>query len=70
MRDIRRIDKFCDALKEVWKKYPDLRFGQMMSNIFRQMTAENIDPFFPEDTDMLKYIQTYMDNLTSFSKEN
>ena len=33
MRDVNRIDPFLQKLGEVWKKSPDLRFGQLVMNI-------------------------------------
>lgn len=36
MRDPKRIDEFCDLLKEIWKRVPDWRFGQLISNLSRQ----------------------------------
>lgn len=52
MRDINRIDTFCDKLKEYWKEVPDWRFGQLMVNVFSFI---NKDPFFMEEDEMLKY---------------
>lgn len=52
MRDINRIDIFCDKLKEYWKEVPDWRFGQLMVNVFSFI---NKDPFFMEEDEMLKY---------------
>ena len=40
MRDPKRIDKFCDLLKEIWKRVPDWRFGQLISNLGRQFEFE------------------------------
>lgn len=36
MRDPKRIDKICEALKKRWKLEPDLRLGQLMSNLIPQ----------------------------------
>jgi len=55
MRDINRIDKFCNELAEVWKTVPDLRFGQFTSIVFDSMGNRN--PFFPEEDEMMKSIQ-------------
>lgn len=49
MRDINRIDGYCERLATMWKKVPDWRFGQFISNIFGHVCAELGDPFFPED---------------------
>ena len=40
MRDPKRIDKFCDLLKELWKRVPDWRFGQLISNLGRQFRSD------------------------------
>lgn len=64
MRDPNRLDKFYDELKEIHKsEFPDWRFGQLCSNFFGWLMAEkNIDLFFPEEEDMLKYIKEYAKN--------
>ena len=33
MRDINRIQIVLDTLHDIWIKYPDLRFGQLIENI-------------------------------------
>lgn len=57
MRDPKRIDKFCWRLAEAWKKVPDWRFGQLMVNCLGSMET---DPFFPEDDEMIQYIEKYL----------
>ena len=59
MRNINRIDKFCNELAEVWKKVPDWRFGQLMSNVLGQMQSEGKDIFFPEEDEMIEYFRNY-----------
>lgn len=59
MRDPKRIDKFCQRLAICWKMVPDLRFGQFMMNAFGKMASEGKDPFFPEDDEVIKYIEKY-----------
>ena len=39
-RDANRIKPFCDEFAELWSKYPDLRFSQIMSNIARYVQIE------------------------------
>ena len=57
MRDPTRIDKFCDALKELWKSVPDWRFGQLMCNFLGSVYVETkLDVFFIEDDEMLKQV--------------
>jgi len=59
MRDINRIDKFCNELAEIWKKVPDWSFGQLMNNVLGQMQSEGKDIFFPEEDEMIKYFRDY-----------
>lgn len=59
MRDINRIDKFCNELAEKWKKVPDWRFGQLMCNILGEMQSAGRDPFFPEENEMMEFIKEY-----------
>lgn len=54
MRDINRIDPFIENFKTLWKKYPDLRFGQLVEIIYRQ--TNNIELFSIEDDKMLNQI--------------
>lgn len=61
MRDINRIDEFCQRLAKVWKKVPNWRFGQLITNVFR--TLEN-DPFFPEDDEMIETFERFFTNNT------
>ena len=57
MRDPARIQQFCNRLAKVWEKVPDWRFGQLMVNAFNFM---NRDPFFPEDDEMIQFIEEYV----------
>lgn len=58
MRDINRIKPFCNEFAQLWEKYPDLRFGQIMSNIARYMQMEHRkDMFFMEDDELMKVIR-------------
>lgn len=58
MRDPKRIQKFCNRLVRAWEMVPDWRFGQLMVNALGEM---NRDPFFPEDDDMIAYIEKYVE---------
>ena len=58
MRDPKRIQAFCNRLARAWEKVPDWRFGQLMVNALSEM---DIDPFFPEEEEMIKYLEEYTD---------
>ena len=60
MRDIKRIDDFCNRLKVVWKQVPDLRFGQFMMNVLGAMLKGGRDPYFPEEDEMIKFLEDYV----------
>ena len=53
MRDPIRIDKFCDLLKEIWKRVPDWRFGQLISNLGRQLEWTPGGFFYAEDEEFM-----------------
>lgn len=56
MRDINRIDKFCNDLAKYWKKVPDWRFGQLILNIFGTCQG---DPWFYEEDEMLEIFEKF-----------
>lgn len=61
MRDINRIKPFCDELAELWSKYPDLRFGQIMSNIARYVQMEKRrDMFYFEEEELLEVLRWHL----------
>ncbi len=49
MRDPERIDRIGEKLLRLWKKYPDWRLGQLISNLCGGMSGGRKDVFFPED---------------------
>ncbi len=58
MRDPKRIDDFCEALKDCWKLVPDWRFGQLICNVFGEIATKK-DPFFIEEPEMLEVFNKY-----------
>jgi len=63
MRNPDRLDSFYDELKNLHKNtFPDLRFGQLISNFFGWLWSnKGIDCFFPEENRMLEYLKEYAD---------
>ncbi len=57
MRDPNRIPPIIDALEELWVRFPDFRFGQMVSNIYNKY-----DLFNAEDDIALKTINDIIEN--------
>lgn len=65
MRDPNRLDNFYATLCKIHKEsFPDLRFGQLMSNFFGWLAStKQIDLFFPEEDKMINYLIEYRDSL-------
>ena len=58
MRDQNRIKPFCEEFAKLWSKYPDLRFGQIMSNIARYIQMEyGKDIFYLEENELMEIIK-------------
>lgn len=58
MRDVNRIKPFCDELAELWSKYPDLRFGQIMWNMSKYIHNEyDKDMFYMEEDELMEIIK-------------
>lgn len=64
MRDINRIDKLLNELGELWKKQPDMRFGQLIMNLDLSLNDNSI-MWNKEDEDWLKLIQNKKDEWKS-----
>lgn len=47
MRDINRIEPLLDLIESVWKRYPDLRLGQLILNV-----AQEDKLYYLEDADL------------------
>lgn len=56
MRDINRIKPMLEKLGELWLLCPDLRLGQLLTNLNISAGMSN-DCFFIEDDKMLKQIE-------------
>lgn len=52
MRDINRIDPFLERFKVLWKKYPDMRFAQL---VYFLVSADK-DIYYIEESEMLENI--------------
>ena len=58
MRDPNRIDGVLAAVGDVWKQYPNLRLGQLLSNVYRDPAL-----YYVEDDILVEEIQNYYDEL-------
>jgi len=58
-RDPKRIRAFCNRLAAAWEAVPDLRFGQLMINVFSKIESCGHDPFGYEEPEMIKVIEDF-----------
>lgn len=64
MRDPKRINKFCEELKETWYRYPDFRFGQYMSNFLGYVVEKSgKDIWFIEEPEMQEYLVKFREDV-------
>ena len=54
MRDPDRIPKILSEVEKVWNKYPDLRLGQLLSNV---ASVFEKDLFYIEDEELIKMLK-------------
>lgn len=67
MRDANRIEKIISKIGMIWLENPDLRFGQLVSNLFYKMGHN--DMFYVDDDELEKFLDLVL-NQQSNSKEN
>ena len=56
MRNPERIPEILKELEKFWKQVPDLRLGQIISNLSYESMRNN-DPFYIEDDDLLELLK-------------
>lgn len=56
MRNPDRIPKMLKELETFWKQVPDLRLGQIISNLSYE-SMKNNDPFYMEDDNLLELLK-------------
>lgn len=62
MRDTNWLDLFYEKLKLVHNEsFPDYRFGQLMINFFTWLSKKEIDPFYIEESEMIKLFVEFAD---------
>lgn len=61
MRDPKRIDEVTQLFNEVWHKYPDLRFWQLLSAIPMRKVTEATDLFFVEDDKTIEALKKMLE---------
>lgn len=54
MRDPDRIDKVLNRIKEIWKKFPDLRLGQLILNVIQDPAL-----YYIEDADLAELLEKF-----------
>ena len=69
MRDPKRIPKILERLRILWEKYPDLRLGQLIGNMFPRegtgyprikfLEAGHAQQYYIEDEDLIKILESF-----------
>ena len=60
MRDPDRIHTFLEQIEDLWKKNPDLRFGQIISNVLNIRNGQcDLDPFYIEEDKFIELIKDF-----------
>lgn len=60
MRDPKRIPMIISMLEEAWQANPDLRFGQLLCNIFGDLLKNESKFYHTEDEELAKYLMRYV----------
>lgn len=64
MRDRSRIPELCDLLMVLWQhNAPDMRFGQIVSNLTSFIREQGIDIFYVEDEDMKAFLVEFFNSM-------
>ena len=69
MRDPKRIDEFCDLLKKIWKRVPDWRFGQLISNLGRQLEWTPGGFFYAEDEEFMNELSRILAKFNEYENK-
>lgn len=57
MKDIKRIDTFCNDFASLWKTVPDWRFGQLIVNF---LSWYGNDVFYLEEKEFLEKFSAFL----------
>lgn len=66
MRDAARILPLCIRLAHAWMRHPDLRLGQIISNVMKaDNSARQPNLFYIEDEELVEEVERYMREFTT-----
>jgi len=58
IRDHKYMDSFFQSLMEIWEKFPEMRFGQLIGNVVQDPVS-----YYMEDDKLVETLKKYYDNL-------
>lgn len=70
MRDPNRIEGFMRRLTDVWKSFPDLRFGQLIEDILHHSNVSIEQLFYMEDEQFNLAIESFRRSLDTVQPRN
>jgi len=59
MRDPKRISNILNRLQRIWEKYPDLRLGQLIENVFPNTEFDYISSYYLEDFPFIETLEKF-----------
>lgn len=59
LRDPKRIPNIIMRLLKIWQKYPDMRLGQLIENVFPNTEMTRVTAYFLEDDDFIKVLEEF-----------
>lgn len=66
MRNQSRLNYSCGRLRDIWKKVPDWRLTQLMTNAFSlYQNRHGTDAFYVEDEEFLDFLEDFVDHYTN-----
>ena len=63
MRDPKRIGPLLDVIKSIWEANPDMRLGQLLSNVLRDPAL-----YYVEDEQLVRMLELYYKNSDKVKK--
>lgn len=55
----KEIHSFCERLEAAWSNVPDLRFGQIMSIVWKKARQMGRDPFCMTNEELLRLYEDF-----------
>jgi len=68
MRDVKRIPKIMERLQKIWERYPDMRLGQLIENVFPNTYKDYISAYYIEDEAFIKTLEEFYETPKTYRR--